>query len=139
MTAFIPQISSHPILKALGTNNLFRSVIYRLKEMNESLSKLTYIAKLPLSNHIKKECIKHIKRQYKLIEIAQDLQERLLSLRLMNAQELKVAYQKKSLQQTIQEVDLLFEMHFQVKSSYFTFLNRYYKKPLSQSKPSMVA
>ncbi len=138
MTAFIPQISTRPLLKDLGINQMLKLVNYRMEEMDKSLDQLTSIAKRALSPTIRKDCLIFIKRQCKLIEVAEDIEQRLKSILSMRPVRLKAAYQDGTLKQLIQETTLLYEMHFQVKQSYFTFVNRYYQ-PQAASSKSLVA
>ena len=100
-------------------------VNYHLEILVGSRSDLATIAELHKEYDTRRKAESFLKKQDKLIEIAEGLNAQINQLRFV------VNHQPdtQGLKDLINEIDLLNEMHFRVKQTYFTFLNSNFIKP----------
>ena len=100
-------------------------VNYHLDILKGSRLDLNNIAEQHKDYDTRRKAAAYLKKQDKLIEIAENLQTRINQLRFV------VRHQPDTdeLNDLILEIDLLNEMHFRVKQSYFSFLNTHFIKP----------
>ncbi len=101
----------------LKTANLIKTVSYYQKKMEQSRYRLMIIKNAKEGSRVGKKAEKFLQRQHKLIEIADELQRRMIAQ--VGSGNMPEAVEN----QFIQEVDLLNWMHFEVTKSYTSFIH----------------
>ena len=133
MTTPLIHIENRLILKQLNIPAILKSITHHLKRMLVNKRILEEIAQFGNDVEMKYKSINYLKKQYKLIEIAEELKERVKSFRKMDTEQLSKLMTSGQLQQFKDEYALLEAMHFNVTKEYFSFIRQYHKPSSSKS------